>query len=155
MAGRRPDRVSRWHTVRVFMRHDGNRRYWSTIHRDDGIVVLLPGFDRKYRVPHDLAHLVTEREFRLTDGVFGSIADGALFTNMRVISGRLRHDPRQRSQKVLRANGPGIGVAELLAAAVHGAVERREPGRVFEIASRGWASLRVDPFPYPATVLRA
>ncbi|HEV8562359.1 MAG TPA: hypothetical protein VGR06_39070 [Actinophytocola sp.] len=89
------------------------------------------------------------KQLRLDDGVFGSIAAGAMFENMRVLSGRLRHDPRQRSRQVLRANGPGIGVAELLAAAVHAAVEQRAPGTVVAAARRVWASLHEGPFPYP------
>jgi hypothetical protein len=32
----------------------------ATIRRDDGVVLELPGYDRKYRVPHDLAHAATE-----------------------------------------------------------------------------------------------
>ena len=136
------------------IQHDGRRRYWSTIHRDDGVVLFLPGYDRKWRVPHDLAHLVTERQLRLSDGVFGSIAAGAMFTNMRVISGRLRYDPRQRSRQVLRTNGSGIGLAEMLAAVVHDAVERRAHGTVVPAAQRAWRSQREDPFPYPATELR-
>jgi hypothetical protein len=138
--------------MRVLMQHDGQRRYWSTIHRDDNVVLFLPGYDRKWRVPHDLAHIATEKQLRLTDGVFGSIAAGAMFENMRVLSGRLRHDPRQRSRQVLRANGPGIGVAELLAAAVHAAVEQRAP--VVAAARRAWGSLCEGPFPYPDTELR-
>jgi hypothetical protein len=140
--------------VRVLMEHDDRGRYWSTIQRDDGIVLFLPGYDRKWRVPHDLAHVVTEKQLRLNDGVFGSIAAGAMFENMRVLSGRLRHDPRQRSRQVLRANGPGIGVAELLAGAVHTAVEQRAPGTVVATARRAWGSLREGPFPYPYAELR-
>lgn len=136
------------------MEHDGRRRCWSTIERDDGIVLFLPGYDRKWRVPHDLAHVATEKHLRLADGVFGSIAAGAMFENMKVLSGRLRHDPRQRSRQVLRANGRGIGVAELLSGVVHAAVERQAPGSVVAAARRAWASLHGDPFPYPDAALR-
>ncbi len=31
----------------------------ATIRRADGVVLELPGFDRTFRVPHDLAHAVT------------------------------------------------------------------------------------------------
>jgi hypothetical protein len=140
--------------MRVLMQHDGQRRYWSTIHRDDNVVLFLPGYDRKWRVPHDLAHIATEKQLRLNDGVFGSIAAGAMFENMRVLSGRLRHDPRQRSRQVLRVNGPGIGVAELLAGAVHAAVEHQTPGTVAAAARRAWGSLHEGPFPYPEAELR-
>lgn len=60
--------------VQVVFERDVRRRYWSHVHRDDGVVLLLPGYDRKWRVPHDLAHLTTERALGLTDGVFGSLA---------------------------------------------------------------------------------
>jgi hypothetical protein len=46
-------------------------------------------------------------------------------------------------------------MAELLAGAVHQAVELRNHGVLFEAARRAWASQRTDPFPYPARELRA
>jgi len=59
----------------------------ATIHRRDGVVLELPGYDRQFRVPHDLAHAVTERELGLARGVFGSIAGGGVFDNMHVTTG--------------------------------------------------------------------
>jgi hypothetical protein len=59
----------------------------ATIRRDDGVVLELPGYDRKFRVPHDLAHAVTERALGMSRGVFGSIAGGGVFDNMRVVAG--------------------------------------------------------------------
>jgi hypothetical protein len=94
-----------------------------TLHRRDGVVVELPGYDRKYRVPHDLAHLVTERELELADGVFGSVAGGGMFSNMRVVSGKPRHDAGARSKRLLDANKRGLSMAEVLAGAMHDAAE--------------------------------
>jgi hypothetical protein len=108
----------------VFHRLEGHR-YCSHVHRDDGVVVRVPGWDRKWRIPHDVAHLVTERELRLPDGIYGSIASGALFTGMEVVSGRPRHDARAVSERVLRANGASgaLGLAELLGGSIHLAAE--------------------------------
>jgi hypothetical protein len=141
--------------VQVIVQHDARNRYWSEIHRDDGVVLLLPGFDRKWRVPHDLAHLATERALRITDGVFGSIAAGAMFGNMTVLSGRLRHDARQRSQRILRANEHGIGVSEILSGVVHRAVEHRFLRTVHTRAREAWDSRHEEPFPYQETDLHA
>lgn len=132
----------------------GSGYYWSHVHRPDGTVVLLIAYDRKYRVPHDLAHLVTERELGITDGVFGSIMDGALFGSTKIVSGG-RHDARQRSERVIKANtaSRALGVAELLAGLVHRSVET---GKRIDLAAeaRGqWGSLRQEPFPYTAAQL--
>lgn len=68
-------------------------------------MVELPSYSRTHRVPHDLAHAVAEREFGRADGVFGSIAAGAVFDNMRVIAGRPRHDAAARGRRVLTRTG--------------------------------------------------
>jgi hypothetical protein len=116
----------------------------ATIHRRDGVVLELPGYDRKYRVPHDLAHIATERTLGLARGVFGLIASGVMFSNMRVTGGRLRHDASQRSERLLRAYRRDLGVAEMMAGAVHQAVEHGVALR----SGRSWASVSAEPFPW-------
>jgi hypothetical protein len=116
----------------------------ATIHRHDGVVVELPSYSRTHRVPHDLAHAVAEREFGLVDGVFGSIASGAMFENMRVVSGKQHHDAATRSRKILRDNKKALTLAEVMAGAVHHAVERGEPPN----ARHDWGIVRQEPFPY-------
>jgi hypothetical protein len=120
----------------------------ATIHRRDGVVVELPGYDRKHRVPHDLAHAVAERELRLSGGVFGSIASGAMFSNMRVVQGRPRHDAAERSRRLLRGNRRLLGLAETMAGVVHDAVERRTGEQVGVQARRTWSSVSGEPFPW-------
>jgi hypothetical protein len=120
----------------------------ATIHRDDGVVVSLPSFSRKHAVPHDLAHAVAERRLGMPDGVFGSIASGAMFSNMRLVSGRPGHDAAARSARVLTANKRSLTVAELMAGVVHDAVEHpggRHPGRA---ARHDWGIVREEPFPW-------
>lgn len=129
--------------------------YWCHVHRPDRAVVLVPSFDRKYRIPHDLAHVVTERELRMSDGVFGSIMAGALFGDMRVVSGPRRHDERRRSDRIVRANtaSRALTVAEILAGVVHDAVETGMRGDLHGWARRHWGSVRQEPFPYPPAAL--
>jgi hypothetical protein len=111
-------------------------------------VVELPSFSRRWRVPHDLAHLVTERELLLATGLFGSLAAGAMFSNVRVVSGKPRHDAAARSRRILAANRRGLTVAEVLAAVLHHAVERRQTEPPFEKAREDWNVVEQRPFPW-------
>jgi hypothetical protein len=138
-----------------FHRTDVSGGYAVIIRRDDGLTVRLPGYDRKWRVPHDLAHFVAEREFRLNKGVFGSIAAGAMFSNMAVVDGRQRFDAKMRSRAVLRAHTAEIGIAELVAGVVHQGVERDE--RFEDVWARlreAWGTVRPEPCPYHPETLR-
>lgn len=120
----------------------------ATIRRRDGVLLELPGYDRKHRVPHDLAHVVTERELGMSGGVFGSIASGAMFSNMRVVDGKQRHDAGERSKRLLKANREALVLAEIMAGVVHDAVEHEGGRSVCAEARRAWASVSVDPFPW-------
>jgi hypothetical protein len=66
--------------MRLTFQHDPRGESLTVIQRSDGAVFTL--YSRKHRVPHDLAHAVTERELRLADGVFGCIAAGVVFDSM-------------------------------------------------------------------------
>ena len=126
----------------------------AIIRRADGVVLELPGFDRKYRVPHDLAHAATERALGLSRGVFGSIAGGGVFDNMRVVAGRRpRHDAAERSRRLLVANKRELGVAELMAGIVHHGVEHgTDP---LARAKEAWRALLPGPFPWADGEFRA
>src|SRR5262245_18930486 len=138
----------------VFERYEP-RRYRSLVYRDDGVVVLLPGYDRKWRVPSDLAHFAVVRELGLTDGVFGSIAAGGVFPNMQVVAGRKRPHAQQRSEQLLRDNKKSLAVAEVLAGVVHDAVERGDRGDLYLQARGAWGVLHEEPFPYSPAALDA
>lgn len=127
----------------------------ATIRRHDGVVLELPGYDKKYRVPHDLAHAVTERELGMAGGVFGSIAGGGVFANMRVLAGRERHDAADRSTRLLAANKSALGVAEVLAGVVHDAVEDGRAATALADARRVWGILSAEPFPWTESQLTA
>ena len=126
----------------------------ATIRRDDGVVLELPSYDRTFRVPHDLAHAVTERALGLSRGVFGSIAGGGVFDNMRVVAGRRpRHDAAERSRRLLAANKVELGQAELIAGIMHKGVEHHADP--LAQAKEAWHDVMTDPFPWSDDEFRA
>jgi hypothetical protein len=138
----------------TFLRLPG-RSTIATFRRRDGVVLELGGYDRKFRVPHDLAHAVTERELGMDRGVFGSIAGGAVFDSMRVIDGKQRHDAADRSRRILAANKTTLGIAEVLSGVVHDAVEINDPGSVSDRCRSGWGTFSTEPFPWAEDELAA
>jgi hypothetical protein len=136
--------------VRIDFRRRAQGECVSVIHRRDGVVFELPSFSRKHRVPHDLAHAVTERELRISNGVYGLIAAGHIFPTMTVVGGKLRHDAKARSERVWKAYGSSITGAEVLAGAVHHAVESGRSKDVLDHARRSWGMVEQDPFPWTA-----
>jgi hypothetical protein len=134
--------------MRITFRRAPRGESIATIYRGDGVVLELPSYSRKHRVPHDLAHAVAEREFGLSDGVYGSIAGGAVFDNMRVVSGRTRHDAAVRSKEILRANKSALTVAEIMAGVLHHAVESPKGFVATAEVRHDWGIVRVEPFPW-------
>ncbi|MFC7531085.1 hypothetical protein [Actinoplanes sp. GCM10030250] len=120
----------------------------ATVHRADGVVLQLPGYDRKYRVPHDLAHFATERSLGMSGGVFGSIAAGGVFSNMRLLSGKPRHDAAARSKLLLEANKRTLGLAEVIAGVVHRAVEEEETAQAVTWARKAHGAMAEGDFPW-------
>ncbi len=120
--------------------------------RPDGVTVRMRSYDRKHRIPHDLAHLVAERAFRVERGVWGSLAGGALFGSVEVVSGRRRHDDKVRSAALLKANKAEIDIAELLAYVVQQAVDQDHPTAAKALTA-AWGSRRTGPPPWPTDVL--
>jgi hypothetical protein len=131
----------------TFHRLAGNR-YFSTAARDDGVTVVIPGYDRTSVIPHDLAHFVAEREFGMTRGFWGSVAAGALFTNMVVESGRQKPHAGERSKRIIKAHADDIGLAEAVAAAIHDSVESDlTPKVVLDRLRAYWGSVGSAPPP--------
>ncbi|GAA2591107.1 hypothetical protein SMC26_06560 [Actinomadura fulvescens] len=122
--------------------------YFSTAARDDGVTVMVPGYDRTSPVPHDLAHFVAEHEFGLDRGFWGSVAAGAMFTNMKVVEGRRRPHADERSKRILKANGMWVGASEALAGAVHDAVEEgHTPEHALAALRRMHGVVSTEPLP--------
>jgi hypothetical protein len=135
--------------MRIVFTRVGEGGSLATIHRHDGVVVELPSYSVTHKVPHDLAHAVAEREFGLADGVFGSIAAGVMFDNMRVVAGRPRHDAAARSRRLLAANKDALTLAELMAGVLHQQMEGGAETSAVAKARHDWGIVRQEPFPWP------
>jgi hypothetical protein len=101
----------------TFRRFPSGVDSYSEIERDDGAVFRMAEFTRGgARLPHDLRHLVVELELGVTDGIWGTIADGGIYTSMRFAGGhRLPHDAARKSDMLKKARHHRIGRAELFA----------------------------------------
>lgn len=144
--------------MKVAFRRGETTQYAVHMHRPDGVVVSLPGAGGRWPIPHDLAHFATERALGMAGGIFRSMASGAMFPGMSVVSGRLRHDPKRRSKDVLRVNEKArtIAVAEVMASLVHECVQHgAHRADLLDRARAAWGIVREDPFPYTAEQLRA
>ena len=60
----------------TFPRLPDHERAWALVERDDGVVYRLYGGAAGPRLPHDIMHLVVERELRIKDGIWAGIAAG-------------------------------------------------------------------------------
>jgi hypothetical protein len=124
--------------------------------RDDGVVLAIEGYSRKGYIPHDMMHFVGEQAFGVTNGFWGSLADGALFKSMRVTSGKLRHDAWGRSKALIKANAKGLLLGELIGGPAYTAVERGwDVETAYKALVRTWTHFEPEPLPYDRDVLRA
>jgi hypothetical protein len=146
MPGPGCSRDDRFVHIEFARRKDGGSL--ATIDRPEGVRLLLTSYDRANSVPHDLAHFVTERDLGLRRGLWGSIASGALFDSVQIISGKRRHDDGARSQAVRRANADELALVEILVGAVHRGLQLSDTAATREI-ERAWLSVRDSPCPFP------
>jgi hypothetical protein len=87
----------------IFPRLPDHQRGYAVVERDDGVTYWLYGHHMTgTRLPHDIRHLVVERELGITDGIWGAIAAGVVFTSMRHVSGRRPPHAAARSEALLR-----------------------------------------------------
>lgn len=116
-----------------FQRFPDHAAAYSVIERDDGAVFRMQEFSRGgSKLPHDLRHFVVERELGITDGIFGAIAAGTVYTSMEHVRGRVTFAGRQRGTALKKAQRERIGRAELFANLV-GAVAMLDNPTVAEI----------------------
>ena len=101
-----------------FPRLPDHQRAYALVDRDDGVRYRLYGGMAGSELPHDLRHLIVERELGVTDGIWAGIAAGMVFASMRHVSGRRPPHADQRSRELIRAfRAQGLR-AELLAGLV-------------------------------------
>jgi hypothetical protein len=153
----------------TFRRFPGGVDSYSEIERDNGAVFRMTEFTRGgARLPHDLRHLIVELELGVTDGIWGTIADGGMYTSMRFAGGhRLPHDAARKSDALKKARHHRIGRAELFAnlAESIAALDSPADAQVREIIRRhlavvplsepGQDPARVVELPPPATLVAA
>jgi hypothetical protein len=100
----------------TFRRFPDHCRAFSLIERDNGVVYRMQEFTRTgTRLPHDLQHLVVERELGIADGIWGGIAAGMVYTSMEHVRGRRPPHSARRSDELKRAQRQRIMRAELFA----------------------------------------
>jgi hypothetical protein len=104
----------------TFRRFPGHTAAYSVIERDDGVVYQMKEFTPPgAKLPHDLRHLVVERELGIADGLWGGIAAGTVYTSME--HGRGRRPPHsaersaERSAELKRVQRQPVMRAGLLA----------------------------------------
>jgi hypothetical protein len=85
----------------TFPRLPDHERAWALVERDDGVVYRLYGGTAGPRLPHDIMHLVVERELRIKDGIWAGIAAGVVFDSMHHVRGRRPPHATERSNSLL------------------------------------------------------
>lgn len=108
--------------MEVQFKRTGERRYAVTIFREGYPTIEMnpaPGYDPI--MPHDLAHLIVEKEIGLRRGIFGQLAAGgnagtfhsvpSAIENKREAS-RLRRKAAKRGEKLLREGRDESAISE-------------------------------------------
>ncbi len=100
----------------TFRRFPDHSRAYSVIERDNGVVYRMQEFTPAgTTLPHDLRHLIAERELGVADGIWGGIAAGMVYTSMEHVRGRRPPHAAQRSDELKRAQRQRLMRAELFA----------------------------------------
>jgi hypothetical protein len=77
-------------------------RYTATALRNDGVLLQVNGGDRKFALPHDIAHFIVEHGLGLKQGFWGRVARGGVFPGMKELQGRKPVHAAERSRAILR-----------------------------------------------------
>ncbi len=99
----------------TFERMADRRPVETLVERDDGVVFLMRGAGGGADLPHDLVHALVEQSLRVTDGIWGCVADGVVWESMRHVSGRQPPHPAERSERLKKERATQIQAAEHLA----------------------------------------
>jgi hypothetical protein len=99
----------------TFRRFPGHATAYSVIERDDGVVYRMQGSAPGARLPHDLRRFVVERELRIPDGLWGSIAAGIVYASMEHVRGRRPPHSAEHSAELKRVHRQPVMRAGLLA----------------------------------------
>jgi hypothetical protein len=109
----------------TFTRVADRRPVETLVERDDGVVFAMRGAGGGTELPHDLVHALVEEALGVDDGVWGCVADGAVWGSMRHVSGRRPPHIGERSTRLKRERTARIhwaeAVADLVDRLAHGA----------------------------------
>jgi len=94
----------------------GARTYEVVARRDDGVTLRVRTPDKPLAIPHDMAHYVVEREMSFDGGFWGSIAAGAVFGTVQIVSGRQPPHVAEQSAALIKASYREQAAAELYVA---------------------------------------
>jgi hypothetical protein len=102
--------------VRITFERMADRRPVETlVERDDGVVFRMRGAGGGAYLPHDLVHALVEQNLQVTDGIWGCVADGVVWSSMRHVSGRQPPHAAERSARLKKERAAPIQAAEHLA----------------------------------------
>jgi hypothetical protein len=133
----------------TFPRLADHQRGYCVVERDDGVVYRMSGFTvMGPELPHDIRHLIAERELHVGDGIWGSIAAGTVYSSMQHLRGRRPPHAEERSDELKRAQRNRIMRAELLANLVEAVAALDNPS-ADEIRRLTRAKLSVIPVKEP------
>jgi hypothetical protein len=140
----------------TFPRLPDNSAGYSVVERDDGVIYQMQGSRSGNELPHDLRHLIVERELGIADGIWGGIAAGTVYKSMRHLAGRLPPHAAQHSADMKRSNRDRIMLAEALANLVEAvaALENPSPDQIRRVTRDKFAVAPVtEPCADPAILL--
>jgi hypothetical protein len=114
----------------TFPRLADHQQGYAVVERDDGVVYRMDGFTvMGSDLPHDVRHLIVERELRISDGIYGTIAAGTVYTSMHHLRGRRPPHSADRSAELKKAQRNRIMRAELLANLVEAVAVLHDPSQ--------------------------
>jgi hypothetical protein len=100
----------------TFPRLADHQRGYAVVERDDGVVYRVDGFSPAgSALPHDIRHLIVERELRVSDGIWGTIAAGTVYGSMHHLGGRRPPHAAEASERAKREQRNRVMRAGLLA----------------------------------------
>ena len=111
----------------TFPRLADYQRAYAVVERDDGVVYRLDSGVAGPKLPHDVRHLIVERELRISDGIWGTIAAGTVYRSMQHLRGRQRPRTAERSARLKKAQRTKIMRAEFLANLVEAVAALDDP----------------------------
>jgi len=131
----------------TFPRLPDRQRAYALVERDDGVRYRLYAGTAGPQLPHDIRHLIAERELGITDGVWAGIAAGVVLASMQHVSGRRPpHAAEVSRELVARFAGPWLR-AGLLANLVESvaALDRPTTGQIRRLAKTKLPDADVNP----------